>query len=556
MAGKKRDHAPPQPQARGPVYADIDAFRREVVALHQAIFKHNQRRINASVSGYSAAFRRYEREYARGVRSYRRRATVSELDRALSRADVVYVGDYHTLAQAQRSFLRLLRRLPHDRPVTVALEFVQGKYQRSIDAFLAGQIDEATFLRSIRHSAQTGFGSWPSFAAIFEMARERGYRVIGIDSPGRGARSLEQRDRYAARRLIQARRAHPDALLMVLAGELHVAPQHLPEAVAREAAALGRAVGPPLRALILYQNCEKIYAALVERGLEHDVEIVQVARGQYCLINTPPIVCQQSFLNWLYADEDGEQIEAPEHTFKEYVRIIASFFELPMGDALDEVELNTVVDLSFLQRLRRRGDFSSHDMKMIKRQVLNSESYYIPRAKMVYLGNLSVNHVSEEATHFLRHVCADIEDPKLLVDAFYARCIEEALGFLGSKVINHKRKRPGLQYFRRVRASSTATPREKELARLVLKHATMEQGRKVRGMNEVYECDADMFNAVTHVLGYRLGDKMYYGLLDGVLRKAEVRDLFFDTFEEEGTALSTYLYLQARTAGVRSPTPL
>ena len=402
-------------------------------------------------------FRRYEQEYANGVQTYQRRVKPHTVTEALARVDIAYVGDYHTLAQARRSYLRLLRHLPKDRPVTLALEFVEGRHQGAIDRYMAGDIDETDFLRLIKHHSHWLFGSWPSFRAIFSLARERGYQVIGIDSPGRGGRgtSLEQRDAYAARRIHAVWRARPNDLIMVLAGELHIAPGHLPRHVQK----LQQDGQRPH--LIIYQNCEKIYAALQERNIEHDVDVVQVESHAYCLINTPPIVCQQSFLNWLYRDEDGEQIEEPQQTFREYVRLIASFFDLQVGDAVEEVELTTVVDLSFLARLRRRGDFSTHDMRLIRDQILQSESYYIPRAKMVYLGNLSVNHVSEEATHFLRHVSSNAIEPKLLVDAFYARCVEEALGFLGSKIINHKRKCTGADYFSRFTASSARQPRRK-----------------------------------------------------------------------------------------------
>ena len=551
--GRKVSRASAQPQARAPRRSGVDTFRQEVMALHRQIFRRNQERINDSVLGYTASFRRYEREYLRGVGTYRRRASFAELDRQLAKSNVLYVGDYHTLPQAQRTFLRVLRRLPANRPVVVALEFVQGRHQRAVDAYMAGTLPENDFLRAIHHHSHWIFGGWPSFKQIFDLARERGHRVIGIDSAGQSiaGSSLQPRDAYAARRIVQAWRAQPNALVIVLTGELHVAPGHLPRHVQDEAQGLELAVQP----LILYQNCERIYAALQQRGLEHDVPLVQVAPGAYCVLNTPPIVCQQSFLNWLYADEDGAQIEEPEQTFKEYARLIATFFDLQVGDALDAVELTTVADLSFFGRLRRRGDFSRHDMDLIRQQILASESYYIPRAKMAYLGNLSVNHVSEEATHFLRHVCADLQDPKLLVDAFYARCIEEALGFLGSKIINHRRKALDVDDFERLRTARTAAPEQKLLARLVLRHVRMETGIKVRNMAQVYSCDADMFNRVTHVLGYRLGNRLYYGLVQNHLQKAHIRALFFDTFEEEGTALATYLYWLTRTATVRLPDP-
>lgn len=520
------------------------SLREEIVALHRAIYRRNQARINQSVLGYTPAFRRYERDYARAVATYERRATFYELDRELAAADVVYVGDYHTLPQAQRAFLRLLRRLPEARPVTVALELVPTRRQRDLDAYLDGRVE----VDELRDLVLPDFGEWQNWREILELSRSRGYHVIGVDASARGptGSKLAGRDRFAARQIARARDRWPDAPVFVLVGELHVAPGHLPAEVQR----LAR---EPLQDVIVYQNCEAIWQDLERRGIEHAVELVRVRAHEYALMNTPPIVCQQSFLNWLDIDEGLPELGAPEERFHKYARSIALLFELPLGDALDEVEVASVVDLSFLQRLRRRGDFSEADMRAIKRQILASESYYIPRAKMVYLGRLAINHATEEATHFLRHVSADSDEPKSLVDAFYARCLEEALGFLGSKVINHKRKCAHLSWFERVARSRTASAGERRLARLVLAHARMEAGEKVRGLARIYRSDAETFNAVTHVLGYMLGDKLYYAMLDGRVEKREIRALFFDPLEDEGEALATYLYLVARTRDVQVP---
>ncbi len=542
--GKERAH----PTARAHGGPAGEAFRQEIVKLHREIFRRNQERINAAVFGYTAAFRAYEREHQRGVRRYERIASFDELDQAMAKSRVIHFGDYHTLAQAQRSFLRVVRRLPEDRPVTLALELVLGKHQKTLDGFLAGKVSEAGLLKVIGPDAHWAFGGWQNVEELFALARRRGYRVIGIDAAGRGpaGATLKARDAFAGGLIAKELREHPDNLVMVLIGELHIAPEHLPRQVQR-------AYGQKLEQLVIYQNCEEIYWQLEREGLEHEVELVRVSPNGYCLMNTPPIVCQQSFLNWLDVDENIPELLAPEQNFKEYARLIAAFFDLPLGDAVDEVELASVVDLSFLSRLRRRGDFSAQDMQAIKKQILRSESYYIPRARMVYLGNLSVNHASEEATHFVRHMCANNTDPKLLVDAFYARCLEEAIGFLGSKLINHKRKCAHLAHFERVLRARNVSEEDRELARLVIGHAKLESGQRVRGLSRIYETDADLFNAVTHVLGYRLGDRLYYGLVRGLIDKQEIRQLFFDPFEDEGSALTTYMYLTARVQHAKVP---
>ena len=67
MDGMNRNLVPAMPRARG---HSKNSFRNEVVQLHRAIFKKNQKLINQSVLGYTAAFRQYEREYERGVKRF------------------------------------------------------------------------------------------------------------------------------------------------------------------------------------------------------------------------------------------------------------------------------------------------------------------------------------------------------------------------------------------------------------------------------------------------------------------------------------------------------
>src|SRR5207245_1916164 len=106
------------------------------------------------------------------------------------------------------------------------------------------------------------------------------------------------------------------------------------------------------------------------------------------------------------------------------------------------------------------------------------ESYYVPRARSVYLATLSVNHDAEEAAHFVRHVCAGdaVGAERGLIDAFYARALEEAMGFFGSKIVNPHRPCAREDDFRRTLREGDA--RMRLLATLVLAHKRLERGRR------------------------------------------------------------------------------
>jgi hypothetical protein len=549
--------------------------RHEIADLQRRLYRRQRQLINASVVGYNAAFRRYEAVYQERVRGFRRPLGYDAVLDQIARSDVVYVGDYHTLKQSQRAFAKIVRRAAaRGREVVVALEFVQGPYQDALDAYRAGRIGERTFLERIRYRDHQVFDVWPNFKPVLDAARAARAKIYAIDSAASGAGSLELRDAYAAERVARAVREHPGALVLVLVGQLHVAPPHLP---AQVKARLGPR-GAGLKHLVVYQNCERIWFLLERQGLDHDAEAVEVRRGELCLINTPPVVAQASYLDWLDGDEEEEpgsagpyrrpeaegrsirrvDAGAAERHFKELAHLIAAFLGLDPGEAIDEVDVYTSGDLSFLDRLRRRGDFGARELAVIKRQILQRESYFIPRANVAYLANLSLNHAAEEAAHFLRHAFAggdgSAENERGLVDSFYARALEEAYAFFGSKVVNPRRKCPHEDELDALAGDPSTARFERRVAEFVLAHKQLERGRRTPVVQKLYTlADADLFNAVTHTLGYILGDKLYYALVRGRIRKSEVRELFLDPLDEEGAAFHTYLYLASRLDRVRVP---
>ncbi len=524
--------------------------RDEIVALHQRLYQRQRRLLAQSVHGAGAGLRAYEATYLSRVRSFARVIPYDEVVRQLGEADVAYVGDYHTLKQAQRSFMKLARRLVEQgRPLVLALEFVQGKAQRHLDAWLAGRIDEETFLSRIGYRRHQIFDVWPNFKPIFDLAREHQLRIVAID---RSRADLGSRDIYAAKRIAAARAENSAATILVLIGQLHCAPSHLPRAVARVLAARGL---PPARPLVVYQNAEPIYWDLSRRGLEHEVEAVEIRPGELNLVNTPPTVAQQSYLDWVDADLDDESLEAEAASkhFKEMARLVAGYLDLDLANALDEVQVFTAGDLSFLEGLAARGDFSARELALIRRQILARESYFIPRARAAYLANLSLNHAAEEAAHFVRHVVSGGQDePRGLVDGFYTRALEEAYAFFGSKIVNPRRKCAHEEDFARLARGRRKT--EQAIARAVLQHKRLEHGQRARGLTTLYQgAGADLFHGVTHALGYILGEKLYYAMLGGLVNKAAVRKLFLDPLEESGDALRTYFELTSKLSEVRVP---
>ncbi|MBI2500110.1 MAG: hypothetical protein HYW02_01265, partial [Deltaproteobacteria bacterium] len=285
-----------------------------------------------------------------------------------------------------------------------------------------------------------------------------------------------------------------------------------------------------------------------------------IDKRSFCLINTPPIVWQQSYLNWLEHEEGSIDYVDAKHSFLELLRRIAEFLKISLDPSQwEDVEVFTCGDLSFLKKLEEDGSFTRQQLRQIKKQILASESYSIPSKKYIYLANLSINHAAEEASHFLKFLCAGPEEARYLVDAFYANALHEAFGFFGSKIINHKRKcfhekeYEGLVNYLRSPGSPKSRRLQMEMALLILDHKEKEKRGDPIRHKRFFKMGPDLFLGVTHGLGYMLGDKLYYAFLAEKISKKEMKELFCDPMREEGRPFEIYMGLVRRFRRVNVP---
>ncbi len=517
---------------------------RASLSLQLSLFRRQKARINRSVIGSSPLFRRYEARYRRATRAYSRVCSTADVRRAVTAADIVYVGDYHTLKLAQQGYLDIVKQAVRSgRRVTLALELVEGRHQPTLDAFMRGELEERDFLDRIGHPYRGAYDIWPNFAPMLELARKEGLQVLAIDKRSRSSSSLDERDRFAASQLARASRAEDRPLILVLMGQFHITPAHLP---ARTRDALGDVERTHL---VIYQNPEGIYWQLAARGLAETTEAVEVREGEMALVSASPVVCQQSFLDYLEAEMGDAPLDdsAAASTFKDLARSLGRLLNVDVRRALNDVEIATAGDLKLLERLSKRGRFARGELDMLRRHVLSRESAYIPRARMAYLASLSLNHAAEEASHFVRHVAVGpaMERPRKRSDAFWARCLEEAMGFFGSRLLNPKRRCTQLAEWSALFAGGSPAQRDVSAFVLALKAAELEGPAASRRLIPL--ADDTLFHAVSHALGYLLGEALARAFEDGRMKRRELRALFLDPFPAPG---DRYFTLAARLFGM------
>jgi hypothetical protein len=548
------------------------AAREELIAIQKKIVERLEDEIRASIGHLSPEVKLYYDEYWKEVETFEGIASKAELLEACAAADIVYCGDYHTLRQSQQTARKLVEELAARRPnVTVALEMVSIEHQAALDAYMAGTLDEKAFLAEIDYGNTWDF-HWQPYRDLLAACRRRGLRVLAINSDPRASSAhLLERDFAAANVIVAEAEARPGSLIFVFDGDLHVARDHLP-LIVRSAL---QARGLERRHVVVHQNAEPIYWALAEEGLERVVDVVRIARDCYCIFSATPLVKLQSYLNWEQNHEElcgfvhpawrmGEEERDYTEQMHELVRTIADFLEIE-EPGLDDFIVYTTGDLDFLRTLERDPRFRPRDIAEIRRQIESSESYFIPRANIIYLADLSVHCAAEEAAHFINTVCAGFDgarrDPR---DAFFYRAIKEALGFFGSRIIDHRRYcmseadcREFLHANRRKRLDGRAR-QLREVARIVLRQREAErrwvETRRPPRAGSIYRLPPALGSAVVHTLGYIVGDKLHSALLSGKVQKKDVRALFYDPLAP-GTAEARYLALVESLDGVDHDAP-
>lgn len=547
----------------------MDEISRRLLLLQTKAYQANQRKIKMLVSAPRRYDRedleRYERELEDSVPKRYEISTVDELKKAIRQANVVLVGDYHTLDQSQRGFLRILR-LQNSKKVAVALEFVHARYQKHVDMYLEDRIDEETFLRRIAYKkAWPSYQVWPNFKPIFELCKARGYKVVALDCDPRECSTVFSRACFAGWRTVEVLRDLDVDKIFVLMGEAHMAPKHLPQAI-KEAS---RRLGVEVRCVVIHQILDKLWFDLVEKGIEGVAEVVKLDENRFYVPVSSPIVAQQSFLaqvsdeRWASFNEDPEGLKS---LFQKYVRDLVKIFSLPSPKGLRDILVFGPNSLSELYELAKT--MSEEVWQILSLHIEMSESLAMPREGFVYLSELTPTHIAEEACHTLKILLAGSDTPSDPSDFLYSRIMHEVVGYFGSKVFNPKRKPPSFSSLLKM-VKKGEMPVETSFALLLAawhKRKSSRKSFKKTSLDSYLKsldykggiCDLgpEVIRPLVHLVGYELGEKLYIGFRNNIVKREWIRKLFMTDFEKQDEAFEAYKLLSRSLLGIRLPSRL
>ena len=550
--------------------------RRSAAQLHAIASVEREIRAIDSASG-----RKYLRDFRDAYTSYQKVLSPGDVRHEIAKAGIVLVGDYHALPNSQRYLASLLRDFEfHQRPVVLGVETIFSRDQHILDEWVRGEIDEEELRQRIRFELDWGY-DWAPFYELLSAARDHGALLCGLDCmPREDLRKIGARDRHAADKIAELRRRHPDALIVVLFGESHLAPQHLPALLQQRL--------PAEPVLTVLQNVDALYWRAAGETLDH-VEAVQVCKNDrenvLCVFNATPLEKYENYRlcldRWGRSDKDHS---APDlgPTLYNLIDGMVRFLGINQYSAHNTTQPKLLVDLmpevysrssdALLRRLLSRKGFTAERRRSLLRQVRERGSVYLTPINVVYVRQFHMSTAAEDATRFLHQACRGLPNlsngrpsaqhcgthaapaidrlDKNKDDAFYMTVFEHALAFLGSRILH-----PARPAFRDRDVAELL-----EVTREDLEHQTSLQFadavEALDFLTQHRQCDPRAAQAPTYTgrkyeyvaeqLGYLTGTDLYDAYLDGRLTTAALRKLFLTHIEQPGVASEAYVQLRTR----------
>lgn len=517
--------------------------------------------------------RKYVQEFTQAFQKYERAIARDALLRFCAGADTLLVSDFHALDACQFFLCELLEELSgiQSRPLVLLLEAVFTRDQHILDEWQLGEISDEELRQRLHFETEWGY-EWEPFLHTLKIARGLSIPIYGADCAPRGnIRRIAQRDRHAADTIASVRRQHPLALVVVLFGESHLAPSHLPHATRQ------RLPGESIRTVL--QNIDELYFRAAGELTER-VAAVQVDRETAAVFNATPVEKWHSY-RLCIANWRDESRRTPDFTPLVYDLIDALLAFLHIDRYVDEdgssryfvdcyPEVANVYSICRAETLLCRKAITQQRRKQVLAQVVERGSCYIPELNLLVVHRLRMQVATRDVAAFVHHACRNFEEIcrelSINEEAIYVQALEQALIQFGAQVLY-----PSESTSEDELLSLYSIPKEeieaitllsyREYMRVldcVMLHRDYESHRQSYVAPPALLCQllASLPSASTVLatqLGQLLGGDLYRAYLAGSISRRAIRSLFFRKLAG-GKAREIYFALARTVSAHRAPT--
>lgn len=517
------------------------------IRIRKDLYLQMERQVRHRLGEDTPELMHYRKAYTREFSKKWQVSTKEALWEQVDRAAVIMIGDFHALHQSQKAQLRILRHIAPRRKVVLAVEFFKAADQEKVDKYLAGQMSEKDFLKAIDWKKDWGF-PWEHYRPLLRWAQKNKVPVYGLNKSykKKSASTLHSRDVFAGKIITELVEQHPEHLVAVIYGDLHLANAHIPQEMEK---GLGKAFSK--RLLRVFQNSEPIYFQLLQKELESTTDLVRLSQNVFCLMSVPPWVKWQNYLMYLEQaydldlpedDDDDEEDEVLDYTdhVSRYVKIMAE--ELGVSVSLSDLSVYTARDTAFWAQIRENYD--AKKIKWIEAMIGEEMSFYLPEIRAAYLARATVNHAASLAMHYLRASLSSSK--KILGDMpkdFLSLIWMEGMAYFGSKMINHKRKTDTLADIKTSLASRAPVDLGKEALQLALTqkmHELMVITGVSRHKMQARPRKKESYLMAASLLGGMIGERLYSGYRKKQISPMTLRKFLSKSVEDESFQIAYY----------------
>jgi hypothetical protein len=376
-------------------------FRKQIEQLQLRLFDEVLHEVSELEAIHSAKLSNPRNDYLRTTSRPLRNCRLVDILNSCSNNRLCLVGDFHTFRQSQRGYLRLLRSFSHrksPRSLIIALECFLAEHQRYIDQYLECAISESEFLKSVRYDQTWGF-PWENYRDILEFARERGIKVVGINSQTKKTNSFAARDQAAAKLLCELSESHPNRHIFCLIGEYHLADNALMSHLREINESLAKST------VRIFSNIDDVFFRRQRAISTSQTIYLSFDSKTFCKINASPwskwmsaLIWEEESLTHRFNHHDGEEsFEFDwDHFFLKILKDTSHVFMLPHSDILAD----------HFRLINAKSFLSSEDVSPESKEAWMGLSetmgaYYDQESGYVVLKTKSSNSIVSAASNYL-----------------------------------------------------------------------------------------------------------------------------------------------------------
>ncbi len=514
--------------------------------LQKKIFLSLQKQARPWIENSDPVLKKYEKEYLSDIKKNiikAKKQNKRNLTTAIRKADVTLIGDYHTFSQSQKTCIRLIREsAKKGENWAIGLEMISSSFQKELDLYQSEKISTKKFLKLIRFNEEWGF-LWKNYEPILTWAKTHKVRLIALNLPkimypslvSTSSEELKQRDRWAAGIITDYFGQMKKCKMIVLYGDMHIAQLHLPKQI-REISK--NFLGQALHVLSIHQDIPELYWKWAQNKNTNQTQIAKLSDHCFCLLSATPWTKLQSFTSWI---ETGS-FDTETHDFlseiDQYTTHISEFLEIPKPN-LDHVTIKTIENADFIHRKSFKKRLSRSQILPTQLHVIHNIPFYLNEIHTAYLGTASHNKIAEGAAlHLIQSQRKNNTSELNHSDDFFRYTIERTFGFLGSLIINPKRKCDLIQdHFQTLkllkRKKITETyPGESDARTLALYLLGKNKIHSLQIKKMIGQClqrDKTKFSVMlaARMIGQILAKKLYTGLIEEKLTLTDIKNHFF-----------------------------